>query len=539
MTSKYDFVIVGGGSSACVAAWRLTVEQKARVLILERGTDRINWMLRVPAGYSKYIESDRYLEMHHSVPSRELNGRAPIVPQARVLGGGSAVNAMVYMRGQAKDYDDWDQYLGGESGWRFEDVLPAFRNVENNGRLNDRYHGIGGPLDVTDVGAISQVTEAFVLAAQEMGIPYNHDFNGAKQQGVGTMQFTIGRDRFGRRIRCDAASAFLKRAEGTGLLTIAQGATATRIVMEKDRALGVRYERNGEEHVVRPEREILVAAGTYNTAKLLMLSGLGPADQLAQYDIPVAANLPGVGRNLHDHHEVPLVTRTLVGTATYYGQDKGWQMFKNGMEYLAFGSGPAGTTGVESCCFFDPDGSDRPVIQLYCVPTVYLDRDIKKESAPGVTLTSCLLRPKARGSVKLRSGNPHDMPLVELNFFGHEEDLRLTVASLLFARKLVRANPMGALMSHEILPGEAVDSDESLREYCGQQVKTNYHPVGTAKMGPDSDSEAVLDNRLNVRGVDNLRVIDCAAIPSIPSGNTNAIALALGYRVADFIGSPA
>ena len=441
--------------------------------------------MRMPAGYSKYIERDTYLEMHHSMPSRNLDGRAPIVPQARVLGGGSSVNAMVYMRGQAEDYDDWDTYLGGGSGWRHDDVLPAFKAIENNGRLNDAFHGIGGPLDVTDVGNISAMTEAFILAAQKIGVPYNHDFNGARQRGVGTMQFTIGRDRFRRRIRCDAASSFLKLAEGTGLLTLELGATATKIDMEKGRAVGVRYEKDGAEHTARPERELWIATGTYNTAKLMMLSGLGPADHLAEHGIPVVADLQGVGRNLQDHHEVPLVTKTHTGSTTYYGQDKGWRMLKNGIEYLAFGSGPVGTTGVESCCFFDPAGSDRPIIQLYCVPTVYLDRDVEKKMAAGVTLTACLLRPKARGSVRLRSSDPFDLPLVDLDFFGHEDDLGLTIDALRFARKIVRTAPLTDRMAEELMPGKDVQTDEDWRTYCGQQVKTKLSPRWHREDGPE------------------------------------------------------
>ncbi len=535
MNKNYDYVIVGGGSSACVAAWRLTTLYGARVLLLERGNKRINWIMRLPAGYSKYIERDTYLEMHQSVPAPELDGRAPIVPQARVLGGGSAVNAMVYMRGQARDYDDWDAYFGGNSGWRYDDVLPVFRSMESNGRLNDAFHGIGGPLDVTDVGNISEMTRAFILAAQRAGIPYNHDFNGTRQGGVGTMQFTIGRDKFGRRVRCDAASSFLKLAEATGLLTVELGAMATRIEVTGNRAVGVQYDRNGTKHAARPDRELLIAAGTYNTAKLLMLSGLGPADHLGEHGIPVVVDLPGVGQHLQDHHEVPLVTKTRAGSATYYGQDKGWRMLKNGIEYLAFGSGPVGTTGVESCCFFDPAGTDRPIIQLYCVPTVYLDRDVKKRKAPGVTLTACLLRPRARGAVRLASANPLDKPKVSLNFFGHADDLKLTIDALRIARKIVRTTPMGDLMAEELMPGQDIETDEDWRRYCGGQVKTNYHPVGTARMGPASDPGAVLDTRFRVRGVDNLRVMDCSSIPFIPSGNTNAIAMALGYRAADFV----
>jgi choline dehydrogenase len=318
--------------------------------------------------------------------------------------------------------------------------------------------------------------------------------------------------------------------------TAACGATVTRILVEGTRAVGVSYQHDGKTVDARADGEVLVAAGTYNTAKLMMLSGLGPADHLRTHAIPVVADLPGVGANLQDHHEVPVIAATTRRSVGYFGEDRGWRMIRNGLQYLAFGTGPVTTIGVDCCGFYDPDGGDRPTIQLYCAPIVYLDRDVTDQKPThGVTLTSCLLRPKARGSVKLRSADPMALPLVDSNFFGDPEDMRLTIASMRFARRLLATKPAAALVKHEMLPGPAMQTDEEMQSFCKKLVKTNYHPVGTARMGRDGDVMAVLDARLRVRGIDGLRVIDCAAMPFIPSGNTNAAALALGDRAVALI----
>lgn len=533
---SFDFIIAGGGSSACVAAMRLVRDHGARVLLLERGPATYARVMRMPAGYMKFLARDTFLEMHKAVPQPQLGGRAPIVPQARVLGGGSSVNAMVYMRGQREDYDNWDAFLGGNSGWSYDDMLPAFRGMEGNERLNDAYHGAFGPLQVSDPGHIAEMSRAFLLAAQAKGLPYNTDFNGAAQRGVGPMQNTFGRGRSGRLERCDAVRAFLAQVIGDPRLTVQTGALVTRIVTENGRAVGVEYRKDGKTETARAEREVLVAAGTYNTAKLLMLSGIGPADHLRQHGIGVVADLPGVGQNLQDHHEVPVIAATNKRAAGYFGEDRGWRMVRNGLQYLAFGTGPVTTIGVDCCAFYDPDGGARPTIQLYCAPIVYLDRDVTDEKAThGVTFTSCLLRPEARGSVALRSADPADMPLVDSRFFGHPDDLRLTIASLRFARDLLATRPVADLVAREMLPGPAAQTDAELQAFCNRTVKTNYHPVGTARMGRDGDPLAVLDTSLRVRGVAGLRVIDCAAMPFIPSGNTNAPALAMGERAAAII----
>jgi len=537
-TTRYDFIIAGGGSSACVAATRLVRDFGCRVLLIERGPARAASIMRMPAGYLKYLARDDFLEMHRTVPQQRLGGRAPIVPQAKVLGGGSAVNAMVYMRGQPEDYDAWDAYLGKGSGWSYGDVLPHFKVLERNTRLNNAYHGIDGELLVSDPGSLCDMTQDFILAAQEMGHPYNPDFNGERQSGVGIMQHTMGRKDNGRMVRCDAVSAFLSQVFDDPRLTVVTNALVTKILIENGRAIGVEYNHRGQTLRAHADREVLVAAGTYNTAKLLMLSGLGPADHLKRHGVRVVADLPGVGANLQDHHEVPVIASTNRPSG-YFGQDRGWRMLRNGLQYILFGTGPVTTTGIEACLFYDPDGGERPTIQLYCAPIVYLDRDVSSAKPTyGVTLTSCLLRPKARGSVRLRSANPADKPLVDANFFGDPDDLRLTLASLRLARQLLATKPIGPKIAEELLPGASIASEEALVEYCGRTVKTNYHPSGSARMGPDDDPMAVLDHRMRVRGIANLRVIDCSAIPFIPSANTNAAALMLGHRAAEFATAP-
>ena len=531
----YDFVIAGGGSAASVCAMRLVRDFGYSVLLLERGPAKTSRIMDMPAGYMKFLARDDYLEMHQTVAQPQLGGRAPIVPVGKALGGGSAVNAMVYMRGQAEDYDGWAAGLGNTGAWSYADMLPHFTGIEANSRLNDQYHGISGNLRVSDPGYLSETTEDFLRAAQGLGHQFNPDFNGARQNGVGIMQHTYGQ--WGRyKERSDAKKAFLDPLENDPRLTIVTGARVDRIIVENHRATGLAYTKDGTTHTVRATREVLVAAGTYNSAKLMMLSGIGPADHLRSHGISVTADIPGVGQNLQDHHEVPVIATTKAPSG-YFGQDKGWNMVRNGLQYLMFNSGPVTTTGIESCLFFDPDGGERPTIQLYCAPIVYLDRDVSAAKPTyGVTFTSCLLRPKARGTVTLRSADPAAQPLVDCNFFGHPDDLRLTIAALATARQLLETEPFKSKIAEELLPGAAVMHDpEALQAYCGQTVKTNYHPVGSLRMGCDQDPDAVVDAELKVRGIAGLRVIDCSIMPQIVSGNTNAPAMAIGSKAAELI----
>ncbi len=533
----FDYIIVGGGSSACVVAARL-VTSGARVLLLERGPDKANPIMHIPAGYMKFLAKDTYLAMHQTKPQPQLGGRGPIVPQGKVLGGGSTVNAMVYMRGQAADFDLWNELVtapgsNNDGSWSYKDLLPYFKAQENNDHLGGEFHGVGGPLKISHLGHTSPMTRTYVKTLQGMGIPYNPDFNGADQFGVGFMQHTID---WKTRKRSSAVDAFLAPVMNNPKLTIETGATVTRIRMDGDRVVAVDYVQGGARKTAEAGVEVILAAGAYQTPKLLMISGIGPEEHLKQHGIATKLALPGVGKNLQDHYECPVVATTK-GAFGYYKQDRGWPMIKAGLQYLMFKSGPASTTGVETCAFYDPDGNnDRPTIQMFCVPTVYLDRDVMgTDPGDGVTINSLLLRPKARGSVTLSSSDPFANPIVDTQIFGHPDDLKLTMAGFRFARQVLAASPMRDLIDKEIFPGAEVTSDEAIAAHCKRTVKTGYHPVGTCKMGHDGDPDAVLDTKLNVRGTRGLRVIDASLMPTIVSGNTNAAVYAAAGKAADLI----
>ncbi|MGV1916965.1 GMC family oxidoreductase [Rhizobium sp. 22-785-1] len=533
----FDYIIVGGGSSACVVAARL-VTSGARVLLLERGPDKANPIMHIPAGYMKFLAKDTYLAMHQTKPQPQLGGRGPIVPQGKVLGGGSTVNAMVYMRGQAADFDLWNELVtapgsNNDGSWSYKDLLPYFKAQENNDHLGGEFHGVGGPLKISHLGHTSPMTRTYVKTLQGMGIPYNPDFNGADQFGVGFMQHTID---WKTRKRSSAVDAFLAPVMNNPKLTIETGATVTRIRMDGDRVVAVDYVQGGARKTAEAGVEVILAAGAYQTPKLLMISGIGPEEHLKQHRIATKLALPGVGKNLQDHYECPVVATTK-GAFGYYKQDRGWPMIKAGLQYLMFKSGPASTTGVETCAFYDPDGNnDRPTIQMFCVPTVYLDRDVMgTDPGDGVTINSLLLRPKARGSVTLSSSDPFANPIVDTQIFGHPDDLKLTMAGFRFARQVLAASPMRDLIDKEIFPGAEVTSDEAIAAHCKRTVKTGYHPVGTCKMGHEGDPDAVLDTKLNVRGTRGLRVIDASLMPTIVSGNTNAAVYAAAGKAADLI----
>jgi len=535
---RFDYVIVGGGAAACVVAATLVHRAKARVLMLERGRAKTSPIMHLPAGYMKYLAKDTYLAMHKTKPQPRLDGRAPIVPQGKVLGGGSSVNAMVYMRGHRQDFDGWNEMLhppssDNDGAWSYQDMLAYFKAQEDNDHLAGEFHGVGGPLKIAHLGAICPMSRAYVKTLQNLHVPHNADFNGARQFGVGFMQHNID---WKTRRRVSAVDAFIAPLRKNPLLTIETGATVTAIEMENGRAVGVSYSQGGVTKRVQAGVETILAAGAYQTPKLLMLSGIGAEEKLKPFGIRTKVALPGVGENLQDHYECPIVA-TSKGAFGYYGQDRGWPMIKAGLQYLLYKTGPVVTTGVEACAFFDPDGhNERPTIQMFCVPTIYLDRDITgAKPCHGVTLTALLLRPKARGQVSLASGDPLADPLVDTQIFGHEDDLRLTLAGLRFARKTLASNPMAELIDREMFPGNDVTSDEALSRHCRRMVKTGYHPVGTCKMGHEADEMAVLDQKLQVRGVDGLRVVDASLMPTIVSGNTHAAVLAAAAKAADLI----
>ena len=529
MKTDFDYIVVGAGSAGCVTASRLVKDHGARVLLIEAGPSNNHPLLRMPAGFIKMLAGSKYLSFQETTPQPQLDGRVHDVPQGHLLGGGSSVNAMVYMRGRPSDYERWSAATGGAGnsiGWSWDDLLPHYVGQENNQSLAGPAHGTEGPLSVSNPRHIAAMSDIFVKTLQQMGQPLRQDFNGGTQAGVGYMQITTKNGK-----RCGAVEAYLAPVMGDGRLAIRTNITVTRIVIEQGRAVGVDYAEGGQQKTAWASAEVIVTAGAFGTPKLLMLSGIGPAMQLRQHGLAVRSDLPGVGENLMDHHEVPIVATTH-GRLGYFGEDRGWRMIRNGLQYLMFGNGPVSTNGCEACAFINPLATgEEPSLQFYCVPTVYLARDVLGVApADGVTLNSCLLQPKARGTVRLRSANPADMPLVNPNYLGHEEDIRQEIAGLRFARETLATAPMDRHIKAEIFPGPEMRTDVELLVHCKRSVKTCYHPSGTARMGTDDDLMAVLTPDLKVKGIAGLRVFDVAMMPSIISGNTNAPAMAVADR---------
>lgn len=535
MIPRYDHIVVGGGSSGCVAAARLVAAGR-RVLLLEGGHSHRHPLLDAPPGIFKMINGSKFMRYHQTVPQDHLDGRMHDIPQANVLGGGSSVNAQVYMRGRPSDYEEWHALLRGDNdypGWGWADVLPHFRGMEGNDRLNNDLHGAEGPMLVSDPGHIDDISRWFVQAVQALGEPYNHDFNGPVQRGVGFYQFMNRRGR-----RSSAAYAFLAPLAGNPNLTLRLNARVRRIDLEQGRAVGVTWrDATGAEHRASADGDVILAAGALVTPQLLMLSGLGPAEQLREHGIPCHADLPGVGENLVDHPEVPIIATT-TGRHGYYRQGVGWRMLLNGLHFKLFGTGRILSAGVEAGAFVNPsDPAAEPTIQAFCVPIVYLDRDTLTlvQDSYGLTVTTVVVKPQSRGFVRLRSADPDAMPLVSPNLLQHPADARAMIDGQRFFLRAFQTSPLKDRVRAIAIPDPEDLSDAAIMRHCRRFVKTNYHPAGTCRMGPPGDTMAVLDSRLRVRGVQGLRVCDLSAMPNINAGNTNAPAMMMGSRCAEFV----
>ncbi|MGA0543081.1 GMC family oxidoreductase [Neotabrizicola sp. VNH66] len=520
-----DYIIAGGGSAGSALAGRLA-EAGAKVLVLESGPRDRHPLIHIPAGFVKLLDSNL---LYHYATERQpaLNGRAPVMPQGHVLGGGGSVNAAIYIRGQRSDYDGWAQ--SGAAGWSYRDVLPYFRRAEDNDRLADDYHGNGGPLGVSDLRQITDLTRAFVRAAQEAGIPYTPDFNGARQRGVGFNQTTT---RNGR--RCSAAVGYLRPAMKTGNLEVRTGCLVTRILFEGDRAVGVEYARGGRLEQVRAAEEVILSAGAVQTPKLLMLSGVGPEAELARHGIAVKHRLEGVGQNLQDHLEFPAV-RFCTGQHGYHGEDSFFRAIKNGLQYLLFKSGPVMSNVTEACAFMNVDDMEaEPNIQMHFVPIVFMEGDEQPVKRAGATVNPCVLRPESRGEIRLRSADPAENPVIDPRYLSAPEDMRLSVKALNLARRILSQPAFAPFVEpQEAFPGAGLQDEAALQAYIRARGKTVYHPVGTCRMG--TDDRAVVDPDLRVRGLRNLRVVDNSIMPALISGNTNAPAIMIGEKASDII----
>tara|TARA_Y100000996_G_scaffold73775_1_gene49625 strand:- start:123 stop:1724 length:1602 start_codon:yes stop_codon:yes gene_type:complete len=528
---KFDYIIIGGGSSGCVTANKL-INKDANVLLIEEGGDYKNPFLKMPAGFIPMLEGSPYHRFHKTTKQAQLNGRQHEIAQGKILGGGSSINGMVYMRGRPSDYQVWEDEVD-DSYWNWENLLKSFVSLEGNQRFNNKYHGINGPLKVSDPKYVVKGTDLYIKTMQGLGLPFNLDFNDGNQFGVGLMQLTTN---YGK--RCSAVDAFIEPIRENKKLKIKFRSIVTKIIIENGKAIGVEVFEKGKINKYYANNEIIITAGTYISPKILMHSGIGDEDELKKNNIKTLVNLKGVGKNLQDHHEVPYVVSTKKGYG-YYKQDKGIRKIINGIQYILFNSGPVTSNAAETCAFLNPrnlEDSINPPIKLYCVQIMYTDRDTKDiKPSHGLTLTSCIMNPIARGDVKLRSDNPLDLPLINPNFFSNKEDLNLMIDSVKFARKVVRSKPLSDIVIDETLPGKNTQSDDDLANYCKRTVKTNWHPVGTCKMGKENDPFAVLNKKLQVYGIEKLRVFDVSMMPKLVSANTNAPAMAIANHATNIL----
>ena len=528
---EYDYVVVGGGSAGCVVAHRL-VRAGRSVLLLEAGPSDNLLYIRMPATFVRVIGTARTWP-YQTEPQAQAAGRTLHVPQGRTLGGGSSVHAMVYIRGARQDYDDWAAQ--GCSDWSWDDVLPAFKRAECNERLSEPLHGTDGPLRVTD-GYRHPLSRAFVKAAQEAGLRYNDDFNGERQEGVGFYQSTTFDGERG-----STSATYLAAVLGDPRLTVVTGAHVLRVVVRNGEATGVEYRRDDGTTVAAGARcEVVLAAGALASPKILQLSGIGPGGELQALGVDVVRDLPGVGRNYQDHLEVSVYGRTH-DPISLFGSDRGLTALRHGLQWLAFRTGLLTSTVVESGGFADTSGSGRPDIQFHVLPVLVGDVDREPLPGHGLSINPCFLRPKSRGSVRLRSADPMAPILFDGGYLTEQADVDTLVRGLKLARRILRAPSLRKLVSEELAPqrNEAC-ADAALEDYARRYAKTVYHPAGTCRMGAPDDARAVVDPLLRVRGVGRLRVCDASVMPTIVGGNTNAPTIMIAERCAEFmlVGTP-
>jgi choline dehydrogenase len=522
-----DFIIIGGGSAGCALAARLTEKPDVSVLVLEAGPKDTNPYIHMPVGFYKMTAGPLTWGIK-TAPQRYANNREIPYAQARVLGGGGSINAEVFTRGCPEDYDAWAHEFGCD-GWSFKEVQPLFIRSEDNDTLSGSWHGIGGPLGVSSLAPPHRLTRAFVQACQQFGMPYNLDFNGPQQAGAGPYQLTTRNAR-----RCSAATGYLRPVLSRPNLSVSTDALVKRIVVEGGRAVGVEVIEDGRAKTLRAEREVLLTSGAIGSPKLMLLSGLGPAEELRALGIPVVVDVPEVGRNLHDHFGVDIVYE-LSGPFSLDKYAKPHWMLWAGLEYVLFRKGPVASNVVEGGAFWYADrASTTPDLQFHFLLGAGIEAGVPKiPSGSGVTMNSYTLRPRARGSVRLRTADITEQPIVDPNFLGDPADLKTTVEGVRISREILGQSAMSRYMRKEHFPGPNVRTATDLETYARQYGRTSYHPVGTCRMGGDAGS--VVDPQLRVRGVDGLRICDSSIMPRVVSSNTNAAAIMIAEKASTII----
>jgi choline dehydrogenase len=523
----FDFIVVGAGSAGCVLANRLTQSGRHGVLLIEAGPpDRDPW-IHIPIGYAKLFKKARINWLYETEPETELNNRRVFQPRGKTLGGTSSINGLVYMRGQREDYDHWRQL--GNVGWGFEDVLPYFKKSEDQQHGASAYHGKGGPLKVSDPTYTHELCEAFIRAAGETGIPRNDDFNGAAQEGAGYFQTTSR----GRR-RWSAAVGYLRPAMKRGKLRVLTEALATRVLFEGKKAVGVEYRQGGQTHRVSARREVILSGGAFNSPQLLQLSGVGPAELLRRHGIAVVADMPGVGDDLQDHFQVRGLYRCTkpITVNDQYNSLAG--KLGIGLRYILQGKGPMTLAAGYAGAFYKSDPRHAtPDIQIHFILFSAERPGEGLHPWPGFTSSICQLRPESRGWVRIKSPDPAVAPAIQPNYLSTDFDRRCIVEGFKRMRAILRAPAMAPYVAEEKLPGPGAVSDDDVLKHARATGLTIFHPTSTCRMG--GDARAVVDARLKVRGLEALRVVDGAIMPTVVSGNTNAPIIMIAEKAADMI----
>jgi choline dehydrogenase len=524
---EFDYIIVGAGSAGCVLANRLTADGKYSVLLLEAGPEDSHLWIHIPLGYGRLFKEKAVNWMYQTEPEQGLNGRSVFQPRGKVLGGSSSINGLLYVRGQHEDYDRWRQH--GNLGWGFDDVLPYFKKAEDQTRGADDFHAVGGPLPVSDWRHADPLSAAFVDAAAEVGFPKNSDFNGATQEGAGFFQTTT---RGGR--RASTAVAYLRSAKARSNLHVETSALAERIMFEGRRAVGVAYRTAGIPRTARARKEVLISSGAFNSPQLLQLSGVGPADLLRQHGIEVVLDAPGVGNDLQDHMQVRVVMRCSQAITLNDIVNNPIRKVLTGLRYAMFRTGPLTIAAGTSGAFFKTNPRlATPDIQIHFLPFSTDKMGEKLHPFSGFTASVCQLRPESRGSLRIKSADPAAPPEIRINYLASDVDRATNVEGLKILRRILHARALAPYVVEEVDPGDKITSDEALLAYCRARGTTIYHPTSTCRMG--NDPLAVVDQRLRVRGLDGLRVIDASVMPDLVSGNTNAPVIMIAEKASDLI----
>jgi choline dehydrogenase len=528
---EFDYIVTGAGSAGCAVAARLSESGRHRVLLLEAGGKDRNPWIHIPMGFSRLFAEPSVNWMYESEPEPELGGRSMYQPRGKVLGGTSSINGMVYMRGNAADYDEWRQR--GCTGWDYDSVLPFFKKAENQQRGPNEFHGSGGPLTVSDQPRRYELADAVVAAAIESGLPANDDFNGARQEGAGYFQSTTGKSR-----RWSTATAYLRPARDRANLVVRPNALATKILIENGTAAGVTYVSGGVARSATARGEVIVCGGVFNSPQLLQLSGIGPGELLRRHGIEVVRDVPAVGHHLQDHFYVRLAYRCTKPITMNELANSLPRKILAMARYVFFKDGPLAANGVTCGAFGRSDPRlERPDLQFNFSPFSYASRGPNGAVAhefPGFSLSAVHLRPDARGTVLLKSADPLAPPAIQFNFLQTRHDIQALTTGVRMARGFTRQPALAPYVAEEIVPGPTVNTDAEFEANIRLNALSNLHPVGTCRMGPEP-IDSVVDARLRVHGVGRLRVVDAAIMPTVPAGNTNAPTIMIAEKAAAMI----